>query len=234
VCSRTLLPGLRSTFQLKSGRSWNLRKVVDAYDAMLRAIRSDNTPNLFLLQYSAEWLVNLVLVPKVFFSESVIEQPRPLSPHARRAGWIGCNILFSQIPQDGKIAVVLMGAAVPNKTVRREFARVPKPSPRLRFPSALSSLSLPVRSAKPQVAAFPGTYICMYSAVFTSFPQWFPAEHYSGKSWRTRARPELAEGTPAAHVEWQSAFHPLDPWRRSCDKEVTAAPSPAPSRPRAC
>ena len=35
----------RQTFQLKSLRNWNPRKVVDAgYEAMLRAIRADKTP----------------------------------------------------------------------------------------------------------------------------------------------------------------------------------------------
>lgn len=91
-------------YQLKSLKIWNPRKVVDAgYEAMIRAIRSDNTPNVLLLQYSKSWLVqNLLLIPRMFFSESVIEKRKPLGPNARRAGWIGCNILLSEIPSDGK------------------------------------------------------------------------------------------------------------------------------------
>ncbi len=63
-------------FQLKSLRHWNPRKVVDAgYEAMLRAIRADRTPNLLLLQYSNTWEVqNLLLVPRMFFTESVVEK----------------------------------------------------------------------------------------------------------------------------------------------------------------
>src|SRR5437016_6968353 len=66
VCRRCEQP-----FQLKSSRRWNPTKVVDAgYDAMVRAIRADKTPNLLLMQYSADWLVqNLLLIPKTFFSE---------------------------------------------------------------------------------------------------------------------------------------------------------------------
>jgi len=113
-------------FQLKSLRSWNPRKIVDAgYEAMLRAIRADRTPNLLVLQYSSTWLIqNLLLIPRVFFSESVIEKRNPLSSQARRVGWVGCNILLSQIPDDGKIAVVSAGVPVLKRVVREEFSRV--------------------------------------------------------------------------------------------------------------
>jgi type II restriction enzyme len=92
---------------------------------MMRAIWKDETPNLLVLQYSNDWLVSrLLLVHKAFFSESAIERRPPLSPTARRAGWVGCNILLDRIPPDGKILVVSDGLAVPMEEVRREFARV--------------------------------------------------------------------------------------------------------------
>ena len=121
-------PACAQSFQLKSFRNWNTRKIVDAgYEAMIRAIRSDNTPNLLVLQYSADWFVrNLLLVPRVVFSESSIEKRPPLSPQARRAGWVGCNILLSEIPADGKIAVVVDGTEIPANRIRKEFARVLK------------------------------------------------------------------------------------------------------------
>lgn len=76
-------------FQLKSFKTWNQRKIPDAgYESMLRAIKSDRVPNLLVLQYSADWLVkNLLLVPKVFFSETVIERRPPLTQGA--AGRVG-------------------------------------------------------------------------------------------------------------------------------------------------
>ena len=115
-------------FQLKSSKSWNLKKIVDAgYEAMIRAIRADKTPNLLVLHYSPEWAVaNLLLVPRMFFTESVIEKRKPLSPTARRSGWVGCNILLREIPQDGKISVVSYGSALPSRAVRAEFSRVRK------------------------------------------------------------------------------------------------------------
>jgi type II restriction enzyme len=115
-------------FQLKSQKKWNPRKIVDAgYDSMVHAIRSDRVPNLLILQYSADWLVkNLLLIPSAFFSETAIEMRTPLSSNARRAGWIGCNILLDRIPQDGKIAMVSDGCAVAEERVREEFSRVKK------------------------------------------------------------------------------------------------------------
>jgi type II restriction enzyme len=121
-------PACGQPFQLKSLRAWNQKKIVDAgYETMLRSIRSDRVPNLLILQYSAQWLVrNLMLIPSVFFSETVIEKRAPLASNARRAGWVGCNILLERIPQDGKIAVVSNGSCVRERQVREEFSRVRK------------------------------------------------------------------------------------------------------------
>jgi type II restriction enzyme len=121
-------PQCDQCFQLKSFKAWNQRKIPDAgYESMMRAIRSDRVPNLLVLQYSSDWLIkNLLLVPRVFFSETVIEKRPPLSSKAQRAGWVGCNILLDRIPQDGKIPVVANGAAVPERQVREEFSRIRK------------------------------------------------------------------------------------------------------------
>ena len=121
-------PKCDQCFQLKSFKTWNQKKIPDAgYESMLRAVRSDRVPNLLVLQYSSDWLVkNLLLVPKVFFSETVIEKRPPLSSKAQRAGWVGCNILLDRIPRDGKICLVANGLAVAEQQVREEFSRVRK------------------------------------------------------------------------------------------------------------
>jgi type II restriction enzyme len=121
-------PECDQCFQLKGFKTWNQKKIPDAgYESMLRAIRSDRVPNLLVLQYSSDWLVrNLMLVPSVFFSESVIEKRSPLSSKAQRAGWVGCNILLHRIPQDGKIAIVSDGSTATERQVRKEFSRVRK------------------------------------------------------------------------------------------------------------
>jgi type II restriction enzyme len=119
-------PQCEQCYQLKSLRHWTAKKIVDSgYDAMMRAINTDRAPNLLILQYSDDWFVsNLLLIPKVFFSESVIEKRPPLGPQARRAGWIGCNILLGEIPADGKIQVVSKRSAIPREEVRHEFSRI--------------------------------------------------------------------------------------------------------------
>jgi type II restriction enzyme len=119
-------PRCEQLYELKSLKRWNPKKIVDAgYEAMLRAIRADRTPNLLVLHYSSDWLVqNLMLIPRAFFTESVIEKRKPLGPNARRAGWVGCNILLGQIPEDGKIAMISSGLCSPEKQVREEFSRV--------------------------------------------------------------------------------------------------------------
>jgi type II restriction enzyme len=92
---------------------------------MLRAIRADRTPNLLVLQYSKTWEVqNLLLVPRMFFTESIIEKRKPLGPNARRAGWIGCNILLGEIPPDGKIPIISAGVPFGKEQVRADFSRV--------------------------------------------------------------------------------------------------------------
>jgi type II restriction enzyme len=67
-----------------------------------------------------------MLIPRVFFSQSAIEKRKPLAAGARRAGWIGCNILLNRIAPDGKIAMICDGLMVSEKKVRGEFARIRK------------------------------------------------------------------------------------------------------------
>jgi type II restriction enzyme len=105
-------PRCRSVFQLKSQSSAFSWRIVDAgYEAMRRAIREDRTPNLIAVHYDrACWSIrNVLLVPKFAFSMSAIEKRRPLAETARRAGWVGCNILLCNIPQDARIDLVREG-----------------------------------------------------------------------------------------------------------------------------
>ncbi len=102
-------PGCGERFQLKSRNSPIGRKVVDsAYSTMVRALRSDRAPGLFVLRYDPAELrvADLLLVPRFFLHERAIEKRRPLGPAARRAGWVGCNILLDRIPKDGVIPMV--------------------------------------------------------------------------------------------------------------------------------
>lgn len=50
-----------------------------------------------------------MVIPKHFFIPDIIEKRKPLSSTAKRAGWIGCNILLNTIPDSGKIFYIKDG-----------------------------------------------------------------------------------------------------------------------------
>jgi type II restriction enzyme len=119
-----LCPKCGSPFQLKSqSRSFALRVTDAAYEAMRRAILEYRTPNLLLLHYLPHsWRVqNLVLVPRFAFSTSALERRNPLGPGARRAGWVGCNILLKRIPPDARIPIVEDGVVAAAREVRNRY-----------------------------------------------------------------------------------------------------------------
>jgi type II restriction enzyme len=120
-------PKCDSPFQLKSQSKPFGTKIVDAaYSEMKRAILSDRTPNLYVLHYDlTQWAVRtVILIPHFAFALSAIECRPPLGPHARRAGWVGCNILLNKIPQDARISIVESGKTLPAADVREAYKRV--------------------------------------------------------------------------------------------------------------
>jgi type II restriction enzyme len=124
TCDFTCI-GCKERFELKSGRHPFGSRIPDsAYSAMMAAIREDRTPNLLAVQYSATFgVINLFLLPRYFIVETVIEKRPPLGLHARRAGWVGCNILLNRIPIDGRIAIVDRGIVAPADDVRTLFRK---------------------------------------------------------------------------------------------------------------
>ncbi len=62
-------------------------------------------------------------IPKHFFVPDIIEKRKPLSQTARRAGWIGCNILIDKIPEQGRISVVSNGRIVDPSIVVQKVGR---------------------------------------------------------------------------------------------------------------
>jgi type II restriction enzyme len=100
---------------------------VDAgYEQMCRAIREDRTPNLLVMHYDlAAWRVlNLILIPRFAFSEAAVEKRKPLSAGARRAGWIGCNILLGRIPGEDRLSLIRNGQPLSSEAVRRSYKRI--------------------------------------------------------------------------------------------------------------
>lgn len=95
-------------FELKSKEGKLGKKITDgAYGTMIDRITSSSNPDLFIMQYNEKYsIIELTLIPKFFFVPDIIEKRTPLAPTARRAGWVGCNILISKIPQQGKIQII--------------------------------------------------------------------------------------------------------------------------------
>lgn len=95
-------------YELKSKQGKIGSKINDgAYSTMIERINSSSNPDLFIMSYSSDYQVtDLLLVPKFFFAESIIEKRKPLSPTARRAGWVGCNIVFGNVPVQGRIKII--------------------------------------------------------------------------------------------------------------------------------
>ena len=58
----------------------------------------------------------------------IIEKRKELSPLARRAGWVGCNILMSQIPEFGKIFYVKYGVPKSRDEVLESQTEFVKPT----------------------------------------------------------------------------------------------------------
>lgn len=89
---------------------------------MLSAVQLNTAPNLLILNYDLQWTIRtLVLVPSVFFTESVLERRSPLSEKARRAGWVGCNILLSNVPEEAKIPLIVDEHIAAPSLVREKF-----------------------------------------------------------------------------------------------------------------
>ena len=95
-------------FELKAKGNNIGKKINDgAYSTMIERITSISNPDLFIMQYTKDFQVsNLLIIPKFFFTPEIIEKRKPLSKNAKRAGWIGCNILISDIPKQGRIQII--------------------------------------------------------------------------------------------------------------------------------
>jgi type II restriction enzyme len=122
-----LCPKCASPFQLKSQSKPFGNRIVDAaYSEMKRAILSDRTPNLYVLHYDLkQWAVRtVILIPHFAFALSAIECRPPLAATARRAGWVGCNILLNKIPADARIPLVESGEARAASEVRQAYKRL--------------------------------------------------------------------------------------------------------------
>jgi len=118
-------------YELKSKQGVVGKKIVNgAYSTMIARLNSTNNPNFFLLTYEKTTFEvrNFIAIPKYFFIPDIIEKRKPLNLAARRAGWIGCNIVVNDIPEFGKIYYIQNGVVrnkndVLNNWNRTEFVK---------------------------------------------------------------------------------------------------------------
>ena len=117
--------GCKQGFELKSKLGAFGNMVTDgAYNSMLKAVRSENCPNLLLLSYSPDYQVrHLVAIPRRFLIEEIVVPRKPLGSHCRRAGWQGCNLNIGLLPPDGLINCVHEYNALPVEHIQMEWNR---------------------------------------------------------------------------------------------------------------
>lgn len=111
-------------YELKSKNGVLGQKVVDgAYFSMIERLQASHNPNFFFLTYNKSTFAirDFLAVPKYFFIDEIIEKRKPLSSTARRAGWIGCNIVMGSIPEFGKIFYVQNGVTQNREAVLEKW-----------------------------------------------------------------------------------------------------------------
>ena len=113
-------------YQLKSQRRPFRNRVLDAaWDPMASAVRAGRAPNFLFLHYNPrDWMVETFFgVPGHFMTLSAIEKRPPLASTARRAGWVGCNILLNRLPSDAKVYLLRDREEIPPDEVRSRWRR---------------------------------------------------------------------------------------------------------------
>ncbi len=113
-------------YQLKSQRRPFRNRVLDAaWDPMASAVRAGRAPNFLFLHYNPrDWMVETFFgVPGHFVTLSAIEKRPPLASTARRAGWVGCNILLNRLPSDAKVYLMRDREEIPPHEVRERWRR---------------------------------------------------------------------------------------------------------------
>ncbi len=120
-------PACDTSYQLKSKNGRHGRVVGNsAYGPKIAAIDEGRAPHYMFLNYSGDsWTVTgLFVVPGHFITRGVVQKREPLRPTARRAGWVGSNILLDKVTPEGRISLLSEGAYRDPSVVRAEWRKV--------------------------------------------------------------------------------------------------------------
>jgi len=118
--------GCEEQFELKSKQRTLADRIIDgAYRTMMSKLNNNEAPNFFLMSYEPLQLgvTNFLVIPKHFFVPQIIEKRQPLSQNARRAGWVGCNILLQNVPLAGRIFFVENKLIRPKEEIMRNWRK---------------------------------------------------------------------------------------------------------------
>ena len=113
----------KEQYELKAGKNKIKDKILSGtYKTMIERVNSNTNPNLVVMSYNENYSVkDIIAVPKFFFTEKMIAERNTLSKKAQRTGFTGGLILFSEIPDIGKIFMVQDGVERDRKIVNREW-----------------------------------------------------------------------------------------------------------------
>lgn len=119
-------PQCGAIFESKAKRGTLGRKITDgAYETMIRRIHEADNPDFFFMSYDLDnaRVCDFLIIPKHFFVDSIIEKRKHLADTARRAGWVGCNILLEEIPSYGRISLIQDGRIADKEDICRKYQR---------------------------------------------------------------------------------------------------------------
>ena len=190
-------PNCGEQYELKSRKGNLTSKITDgAYHTMIERITSNENPDFLFLGYdlSAMQVVDLMVIPKYFFVPEIIEKRKPLGPNARRAGWVGCNILLEQIPVQGRIPIVMNRVETPLQAV---LSQVQRSSSLKKGDMASRSWLMDVLSC---VNALPGEYFTL--ANMYAFEQTLAKKHQNNHTIKAKIRQQLQFLRDKGYIEF--------------------------------
>lgn len=111
--------------QKASQKNFYGKVVSSEYKTIIKRLSSLDKPHFFFLHYlvSNYAVNNFFVVPKYFFVPDIVEKRKALSENARRKGWVGSYILFSKIPNSGKIYYIENGKELSKKDILAKWER---------------------------------------------------------------------------------------------------------------
>lgn len=111
---------------MKSKSSKFYNTIVNSeYQTKIEKIKKGLSPNWALLQYDPEEyeVTDLLIIPSHFITLNAVQARKPLSENARRAGWVGSNILLNRLPPDARLYIIEDGQVIPKRFVRKKWKR---------------------------------------------------------------------------------------------------------------